>query len=326
MSQKAPFSDVHFSKRLRRALLRWYDRSHRKLPWRDETDPYRILLSEIMLQQTRVAVVSDRYCEFLERFPTLEKLGRSREQTVLAAWSGLGYYRRARLLRQAAITIVRRGGFPRTASELEMLPGVGRYTAAAVASIAFGEPLPVVDGNVKRVLSRFFGRELADSECWSLAGELLERKRPGDFNQAMMELGATLCLPNGNPKCAHCPIGAFCSWRGPKQKSTVESQRKAELKFVVVRRKRAILLKQRPASSRFMPLMWELPETKRSSKIEPLLKLRHSITNTTYTVLVLAGKVNSGRGARWVPFEKAHKLPLTGLARKILRHIESGNS
>src|SRR5262245_57893662 len=144
----------------RRELLRWFDREQRRLPWRGQRDPYRILVSEIMLQQTRVAVVEDRYKKFLRQFPTIERLARAREQTVLAAWSGLGYYRRARNLHAAAKTVTRNGAFPRTALQLSELPGVGRYTANAVASIAFGEPVPVVDGNVKRVLARLLGSAL----------------------------------------------------------------------------------------------------------------------------------------------------------------------
>lgn len=326
MGKKTRSSDAQSASLFPRLLLRWYDRSHRKLPWRGETDPYRIFVSEIMLQQTRVAVVERRYAEFLRRFPTIQKLARSREHTVLAAWSGLGYYRRARSLRQAAITILRRGDFPRTASELEMLPGVGRYTAAAVASIAFGEPAPVVDGNVRRVLARVTGRDLSDSQSWQLAGELLDRERPGDFNQAMMELGATVCLPSGSPKCSGCPIVTLCSWRGPKHKPAVKAMRKAELKYLVVRKEGKILLKQRSAHSKLMPSMWELPKTKRRFKFEPLLKLRHSITNTTYTVLVFSGRSNAAKDARWVSLREASKLPLTGLTQKILRQIESGNS
>ncbi|HKW76895.1 MAG TPA: A/G-specific adenine glycosylase [Terriglobales bacterium] len=309
--------------RFRRLLLDWYQRHHRKLPWRGETDPYPILVSEIMLQQTRVAVVESRYKEFLRRFPTIQKLARAREQSVLAAWSGLGYYRRARSLRQAAIKVVRRRGFPRTAAELEALPGVGRYTAAAVASIAFGEPVPVVDGNVKRVFSRVAGRDLTDSECWNLAGELLERRRPGDFNQAIMELGATVCLPSGNPRCSACPVGALCSWRGTRRQSTVVFRRKAELKYRLVRGRDMILLRRRPSSSSLMPSMWELPETTASMKTKPLLKLRHSITHTNYRVLVFAGRGSGLKGAKWVSLRDADRLPLTGLTRKILREVRS---
>src|SRR6201996_8545263 len=139
----------------RQLLLGWYHQHKRKLPWRGESDPYKILVSEIMLQQTRVAVVEDRYKKFIAQFPTVEKLARAQEQTVLAAWSGLGYYRRARNLHAAAKEVAKNSGFPRNAEALRELPGIGRYTANAVASIAFGEPVAVVDGNVKRVLQRF---------------------------------------------------------------------------------------------------------------------------------------------------------------------------
>jgi A/G-specific adenine glycosylase len=144
----------------RQRLLRWFNREQRRLPWRGESDPYRILVSEIMLQQTRVAVVEDRYKQFIARFPTIKSLAQAREQTVLAAWSGLGYYRRARNLHAAAKKVAKLGEFPRTADGLRELPGIGRYTAAAVASIAYGEPLAVVDGNLKRVLLRVTGDEL----------------------------------------------------------------------------------------------------------------------------------------------------------------------
>src|SRR5438270_10677701 len=185
----------------RRLLLTWYGKSQRKLPWRGATDPYHILVSEIMLQQTRVAVVEERYSKFIAQFPSAETLARAKETTVLAAWSGLGYYRRARALHGAAKEIVRRGSFPRTTAELMELPGVGRYTAAAVASIAFGEPVAVVDGNVKRVIDRIANHKAADSshiaekQYWEIAGQLLDRQSSGDFNQAMMELGALVCLP-----------------------------------------------------------------------------------------------------------------------------------
>ena len=200
-------------KQFRKLLLQWYDRHARDLPWRESRDPYRIWLSEIMLQQTRVAAVIAHYHEFLRRFPTVEKLAHAREASVLAAWSGLGYYRRARMLHAAAKAVARRGTFPATAAELLDLPGVGRYTAAAIASIAFGEPVAVVDGNVERVLQRFSGRRLEGKEFWSAAEDLLDRERPGDFNQAMMELGATVCTPRA-PGCLTCPVVEFCGTRG----------------------------------------------------------------------------------------------------------------
>ena len=166
----------------RARLLAWYDEHARDLPWRETRDPYRIWLSEIMLQQTRVAAVIAHYHEFLRRFSAVQKLARARESSVLAAWSGLGYYRRARMLHAAAKLVAReRGGkFPQTAEELRELPGVGRYTAAAIASIAFGEPVAVVDANVERVLQRVSGQRLAGEEFWLGAGALLDRRRPGD--------------------------------------------------------------------------------------------------------------------------------------------------
>jgi A/G-specific adenine glycosylase len=186
----------------RRLLLAWYDVHARDLPWREDLDPYRVWLSEIMLQQTRVAAVIEHYHEFLRRFPTVQKLAAARTSSVLAAWSGLGYYRRARMIHAAAKLIVRElgGHFPKTASALQALPGVGRYTSAAIASIAFEEPVAVVDGNVERVLQRFSGTRLAPEKIWKAAEDLLDRQRPGDFNQAMMELGATVCTPR-TPSC-----------------------------------------------------------------------------------------------------------------------------
>src|SRR5690242_826277 len=160
-------------KKFRRHLLRWFDRKKRKLPWRGESDPYRILVSEIMLQQTRVAVVEERYPKFLRQFPSISRLARARPDSVLAAWSGLGYYRRARALHAACKQIQKLGDFPRSAAELAELPGIGRYTAAAVSSIAFGEAVAVVDGNVQRVLQRCKGEELSSNNCWQAAGDLL---------------------------------------------------------------------------------------------------------------------------------------------------------
>src|SRR5271166_6209360 len=160
----------------RRALLRWYDANHRALPWRRDRDPYRVWVSEIMLQQTRVAAVLDHYARFLQRFPTVQTLAAAREASVLALWSGLGYYHRARRMHQAAKVIAseRKGNFPRTAEEWRELPGIGRYTAAAIASIAFDEPVAVVDGNVDRVLGRISGRRLAGEELWQAAEDWLD--------------------------------------------------------------------------------------------------------------------------------------------------------
>ena len=205
---------------LRRRLLDWFAAHKRDLPWRRARDPYAILVSEFMLQQTRVAVVVDRWPEFLARFPTANALADAPLDEVLALWSGLGYYRRARNLHAAARILRDRfaGRLPHDAKMLRDLPGVGAYTAAAVASIAFGAPEPLVDGNVARVLSRLF-RMRGDARVprnarslLALAGTLIPRTRAGDWNQALMELGATVCLPRG-PRCADCPVSATCEAR-----------------------------------------------------------------------------------------------------------------
>jgi len=301
----------------RKRLLGWFAREKRTLPWRGENDPYRILVSEIMLQQTRVAVVEQRYKLFLRQFPTAEKLARAREQTVLAAWSGLGYYRRARALHAVMKTVVANGGFPRSASALEELPGVGRYTAAAVASIAFGEPVAVVDGNVKRVLGRMSGRKLQEDENWELASCLLDRAHPGVFNQAMMELGALICLP-GKPQCEKCPLIDLCAAPGALASRPAAQRRKAVLTYTLAQNAGHVLLRQRPPDASLMPSMWELPECADSvAGKKPLLRLRHSITSTDYTVLVFPGK-GHGRAGTWVPRKKLHRIALTGLAKKVL--------
>jgi A/G-specific adenine glycosylase len=304
-------------RRFRRRLLDWFAREQRTLPWRGERDPYRILVSEIMLQQTRVAVVEERYKLFLKQFPTTEKLARARAQTVLAAWSGLGYYRRAKSLHAAAMRVEEAGAFPCSASELLQLPGVGRYTAAAVSSIAYGEPAAVVDGNVKRVLSRLTGSKLKEEDYWSVANALLDPERPGDFNQAMMELGALVCLP-GQPHCARCPVVALCSGPGASPHRKREVRHKAVLRYALERKNDQVRLRQRPHDARRMAGMWELPECGPNEGVPPLFKLRHSITNTDYNVLVFARHARS-RSGHWVSLKSVERVALTGLARKILR-------
>jgi A/G-specific adenine glycosylase len=247
----------------RRTLLRWFDRHRRPLPWRVDRDPYRVWVSEIMLQQTRAAVVGERYAEFLARFPNVEALARVRVETVLAAWSGLGYYRRARALHQAARRVVEvyGGRIPETSSALEGLPGIGRYTAAAIASIAFGERSAVVDGNVRRVLQRLLDRRLTTAATWRMASQLLSARRPGDFNQAMMELGATICLP-GTPRCTTCPVRRWCASYGKTGKAGNQSKttrRQERIVCALLRRQKSVFLVRRPITAPLMPGMWELP-------------------------------------------------------------------
>lgn len=313
----------HLSRRrFRTLLLRWFDREKRSLPWRGETDPYRILVSEIMLQQTRVAVVKDRYTEFLRQFPSVERLARARERSVLAAWSGLGYYRRARALLAVARHIQANGGFPRSAEQLAELPGIGRYTAAAVASIAFGEPVALVDGNVKRVLARLSGKELSTDAYWQTAQPLLDEQRPGDFNQAMMELGATICLP-AQPLCQRCPVVKLCASKGVTAKPKLAAARnKSTLQYLLARKNGSVLLRQRPADASLMPGMWELPALPTTMKQrDPILALRHSITTTDYRILIF-GKAGQAKGGRWIPLRSLSRLPLTGLARKVLSRLD----
>ena len=313
------------TRRWRRGLLAWYDRNRRDLPWRRDRDPYRVWLSEIMLQQTRVAAVLEHYRRFLERFPTVQKLASAREASVLAAWSGLGYYRRARMMHAAAKVIVKQHGgkFPGQIGELRALPGIGRYTAAAIASIVFNAPAAVVDGNVERVLKRAFGTELAGESLWQAANSLLSRRRPGDFNQAMMELGSTVCLPR-QPRCAVCPVIDLCATRGTldaPRKAT--SQRRRNICYALDHRDGSIFLIQRPKHASLMPGMWELPEIPAASVSgEGSITVRHSITVTDYTVRVMRRPAPSTSQGRWVLRTRVPQLPLTGLARKILKEAQ----
>jgi len=335
----------------RAQLLAWYDAHARDLPWRESRDPYRVWLSEIMLQQTRVAAVIEHYHQFLRRFPTVQKLAGAREASVLAAWSGLGYYRRARMLHAAAKVIVRElgGKFPSTAEGWRELPGIGRYTAAAMASIAFDVPVAVVDGNVERVLQRISGRRLAGEELWSEAERLLDRERPGDFNQAMMELGATVCTPRA-PVCLTCPVVELCATRGEMASAAkMARQKKREIHYALDARDGAVFLVQRAPDARLMAGMWELPEIPSGAKApspsngageiaalkalrhprakpnvtpEGCLTLKHSITVTDYTVRVWRRAVASDARGEWISVERLGRLALTGLARKILRKAE----
>jgi A/G-specific adenine glycosylase len=313
------------TRRWRRHLLSWYDRNRRDLPWRHDRDPYRVWLSEIMLQQTRVSAVLEHYRRFLQRFPTVQKLASAREASVLVAWSGLGYYRRARMMHAAAKAIVKQHGgkFPGTITELRALPGIGRYTAAAVASIVFNAPAAVVDGNVERVLGRVFGGGLEGEPLWQTAESLVSRERPGDFNQAMMELGATVCLPR-QPRCSVCPVFSLCGTRGtldaPRK---LVRQNRRNICYALDHRKSSVFLVQRPKSASLMPGMWELPEIPASIAADEVgLTVRHSITVTDYTVRVRRGPAPVESSGRWVRRTRIPQLPLTGLARKILRQAQ----
>ena len=244
---------------------------------------------------------------------------------MLAAWSGLGYYRRARMLHAAAKVVVREHGgkFPATEEGLRALPGIGRYTAAAIASIAFEQPLAVVDGNVERVLERLAGQRLAGEELWVAANDLLEKKRPGDFNQAMMELGAVVCTPRA-PACLTCPVVALCATRGELPAAGVAAkQKKREIHYALCRKHGEVLLVQRARDASLMAGMWELPEVEGADgEAAPLFAVRHSITVTDYSVLVWEKVAAPETPGKWVPSERLRRVALTGLARKILRKAE----
>jgi len=206
--------------KLRRKLLKWYDANRRDLPWRGVGDPYATWVSEIMLQQTRVETVIPYFHRFMERFPNPQALAEATEDEVMSVWSGLGYYRRARLLHRGARAVVERfrGQVPEAAADRRSLPGVGRYTAGAIGSIAFGLREPLVDGNVGRVFARLFaietplGDRSTERHLWALAEEWVDGPRPGDLNQALMELGAMICTPR-NPRCPDCPLRLECAAR-----------------------------------------------------------------------------------------------------------------
>ena len=306
----------------RRHLLGWYDANARDLPWRKDRDPYRVWVSEIMLQQTRVAAAIEHYHEFLRRFPTVKKLAAAREASVLAAWSGLGYYRRARMLHAAAKVVARelRGKFPETVEGWRELPGIGRYTAAAIASIAFGKPVAVVDGNVERVLQRISGEQIAGERLWESAEGFLDRERPGDFNQAMMELGATACTPRA-PACLTCPVTEMCLTRGELMGGPKAVPRqKREVHYAFACRGDHVFLVQRARDESLMAAMWELPEISRPQRrTDPAFILRHSITVTDYSVRVWRAPAPDESRGQWIAREKLGRVALTGLARKILQ-------
>lgn len=314
----------------RRTLLRWYDTNRRDLPWRRNRSPYRVWVSEIMLQQTRVAAVLDHYARFLRRFPTVSSLATARESSVLAVWSGLGYYHRARRMHQAAKLIARErhGKFPRTAQEWSALPGIGRYTAAAIASISFGESVAAVDGNVERVLQRLFGqpRSQETAPARQQADNLLDRERPGDFNQAMMELGATICTSRA-PQCGLCPLNPFCKTRGVEGPRPQVARKRKAISYALARSNFSVLLVRRPADASLMAGMWELPALPPglANVGSPLSRLRHSITDTDYRVAVFATLPDQLRdfaaNARWFTQQQYERLALTGLTRKVLGRL-----
>ena len=258
-------------RRFAQDLLAWYDRSARRLPWRERPDPYHVLVSEFMLQQTRVETVIPYFLRFMERFPSLAALAGAREEEVLKLWEGLGYYSRARNLQAAAREVEASygGTLPDTAKDMRKLPGIGEYTAGAVASIAFGRAEPAVDGNVLRVLARLhaisgdIGATRTKREITRLAADLLPPAQAGAFNQALMELGALVCTPR-NPDCNGCPVRAHCSAfaGGLQSVLPVRSARKAvredHYAALLLRCGEAVCVQQRPGRG-LLAGLWQLP-------------------------------------------------------------------
>jgi A/G-specific adenine glycosylase len=342
---------------LHRRLLPWYRRHRRDLPWRRTRDPHRVWVSEVMLQQTTVKAVVPYYERFLDRFPTLGALAAATEHDVLASWSGLGYYHRARNLQRGARHVLERhaGIFPDTLESALAIPGVGLYTASAVLSIARDAPLPVVDGNVRRVLSRLFalrGPEWRkDAAYYNRAEELLARTAPGEWNQALMELGATVCLPR-NPLCPACPLRADCQAlalgvagelpEGRARRAPVDVTVAAAL----VERDGRVLLVRR-AEGRLMGRMWEVPQTSlESSGLRDLtreLRERHGLELTPGPLVTRGRHAITYRRIRleayrarlrhepppdtdrflWATPEEIAALPVSSLTRKVLRGLAS---
>jgi A/G-specific adenine glycosylase len=336
-------------------LLAWYDRHRRDLPWRaragEAPDPYRVWISEIMLQQTTVAAVRPFYEKFLERFPTVEALAAAPVESVMQAWAGLGYYSRARNLHACAKGVAERHGgrFPDTEAELLGLPGIGAYTAAAVAAIAFDRPAAAVDGNVERVMARLYAIEeplpKAKPLIRSLTEELVPPERPGDFAQALMDLGATLCSPK-RPACALCPWMTPCRARAsglqetyPRKVKKAEGQLRRGAAFVVLRKDDAVLLRTRepkgllggmaePPTSAWEPdydparAMLDAPIEARWKRLPGTV--RHVFTHFPLELTVLFASVGrdtpAPEGMRWVPRSLLAEEALPGCMKKVLAH------
>ncbi len=342
---------------MQKKLLAWYERHARRLPWRappgaPAMTPYRVWLSEVMLQQTTVAAVEPYFRDFTRRWPRVEDLAAAPLEEVLAAWAGLGYYARARNLHRCAAAVVRdhRGRFPEDEAGLRRLPGIGAYSAAAIAAIAFGRRATVVDGNVERVVARLFAvdRPLPDAkpELRRLAEALTPERRPGDHAQAVMDLGATVCLPR-RPRCLACPLHDDCAARRgglaeelPRRRPKAQRPTRRAVAFYVTRPDGAVLLRRRPSegllggmmevpSTPWRPAGWGEGEAMAEAPVaadwRPLDGLvRHTFTHFHFEVTVWAGRVEEceagGDGRRWVVPDRLADEALPTVMRKILDH------
>jgi A/G-specific adenine glycosylase len=350
--------------RLSSKLLNWYHLNKRTLPWRDHPDPYAVWVSEIMLQQTRVETVIPYFEKWMRSFPTITALAKASEQSVLNAWEGLGYYSRARNLHKAAGIVVKEHGgrLPRDLDQLNKLPGIGRYTLGAISSMAFGMNVPVLDGNVKRVYARIF--DISDPVdtpggeklLWNLAEEQLPKHDAGDYNQALMDLGATICIPK-NPRCLICPAMTLCKARenGTQAQRPVKIPKKSVPHYVhaagVIIERGMVLLAKRPSKG-LLGGMWEFPNGRVSD--EPLVGLadalktgynlnlrknrrgiqssralgtvHHGYSHFSIEVHAFSCDLASdviGGNLKWIPLKKLDEYPMGRIDRQIASFLQT---
>ncbi|HEY5983804.1 MAG TPA: A/G-specific adenine glycosylase [Anaerolineales bacterium] len=344
-------------------LLKWYEQNARDLPWRRRVTPYRTWVSEVMLQQTRVETVMPYFRRWMIRFPTLRRLSQASEREVLLLWEGLGYYSRARNLRNAARLLVRHfdGKIPSKVSQLSRLPGVGPYTAGAIASIAFGVNEAAMDGNIRRVLARvFYVKDAAkdpkvEKRLWEIARTHLPKGKASEYNQSLMDLGATICLPN-QPQCIVCPVRGLCLARKRGEQGSIPRRQLHRsiphhvLGAVVVRRNRSVLIAKR-VSKNLLGGMWEFPKAAldmvdngrlvpgrrfsaslkeehalRVWNLSPLLQVQHAYSHFRVTVHAFRGRGtlgSSGRRFKWVRVVTLSHYPMGRVDRMIARHLQS---
>lgn len=345
----------------RNRLLTWYDKHKREMPWRDCDNPYKIWISEIMLQQTRVDQAIPYFHRFMERFPTVHELAEADQQEVLKVWEGLGYYSRARNLHHAAKTVVSdfEGKIPDNDKDIRKLKGVGPYTASAVLSIAYSRPHAVVDGNVLRVLTRYLGIEddirssHTKNTIQKAADELLDNNRPGDFNQAVMELGATVCTPS-NPDCEKCPINADCVAYSTLKtdsipyKSPAKKRPHHQIGVGIIKAEDEVLIALRPEEA-MLGGLWEFPGGKQKENEEitetvvrelkeelgvdvaiskPFMQLDHAYSHFKITLHAYICKLKDGtpepktsQQIQWVPVSELHRFPFPKANRKLTERL-----
>jgi A/G-specific adenine glycosylase len=352
-------------RRIRRAVLKWYQRHRRDLPWRRSRDPYRVWVSEIMLQQTQVETVRRHFLRFLRRFPCVRALAEAPADAMMKAWEGLGYYARARNLHRAAKIVSSEfgGRLPEAPEDLMKLPGIGQSTAGAISSIAFGRDAPVLDGNVARVLCRVFRLRANPRESrtrrklWAIARELLPPNRAGDFNQALMDLGATACVPR-NPRCGVCPLAPFCLARahGEQEKLPLRTRRKPlphyDVAVGVIRRGGRLLIDRRKPEG-LLGGLWEFPGGKRKGNetlerciarevreelgvsvkvLHPLVSVGHAYTHFRITLHVYECRYLCGRPRaigcadwRWVRPNELDGYAFPAANRKVITALQFPN-